>query len=166
MYCPKCGTQNDNGNYCRSCGANLTRVAKVLTSPQAHGPLQAKRGGGTAFAIFSSTAVTNESRDVDGYSACAVFGGVTVDLRPAPLAPGETRITVVAIFGGGEVFVPDDVAIRVTGVTVFGGCKARGEDFRGGIFSMTEYRSPGYDQAVRRLHIDATCVFGGIEIKK
>jgi predicted membrane protein len=138
----------------------------VLTDPQLNRSYTSRRGGATTLGVFNSAVLTNDNRDLDGSSAVAVFGGVTVDLRATPLPPGETRITVVAIFGGAEIFVPEDVAVRVTGVTVFGGVKVRGKDARGGIFSLSEYQSPGYHQAARRLHIDATTVFGGAEVKK
>jgi predicted membrane protein len=164
VYCPKCGTQTESDNYCRSCGANLTRVAKVLTDPQLSRGRAGVRGG-TTLGLFNATVVTNEGRDLDGYNAVAVFGGVKLVFTSMPLPPGETRINVAAVFGGAEVIVPDDVGIRITGVTIFGGVKVRGKDIRGGIFSLSEYISPGYHQATRRLHIDATTVFGGMEVK-
>jgi len=95
-----------------------------------------------------------------------VFGGTQVDLTAATFAAGETRINVISVFAGTEVFVPDDVAIRVTGVSIFGGVKVRGRELNNGIFGVNGYETPGYAQAVRRLHIDATSVFGGTKIKR
>ena len=166
MFCPKCGTQTESGNYCRSCGANLTRVAKVISDPELSRSYTAKRGGGTSLGIFSPTVVTNEGRDLDGHNAGSVFGSVVVDLTQTPLAAGETRISLFAVFGSADVIVPDDVAVRITGVTIFGGIKMRGKDVGNGLFSVNDYTPPGYHQATRRLHIDATTVFGGVKIKR
>jgi predicted membrane protein len=101
-----------------------------------------------------------------GHTTVSVFGGTELDLTAVPLAAGETRINVISVFGGTEVFVPDDVAIRVTGVSNFCGVKVRGRQLNNGIFSVNSYETPGYAQAVRRLHIDATSVFGGAKIKR
>jgi predicted membrane protein len=67
---------------------------------------------------------------------------------------------VISVFGETEIFVPDDVVIRVTGFSVFGGVKVRGLELNNGIFSQHRYESPGYARAPKRLHIDATSVFG------
>ena len=164
MFCPKCGTSNEGSNYCRSCGANLTRVAKVISDPELNRSYAAKRESGTSLGIFYATEVTNEGRDLNGHNAGAVFGGVKIDLTKMPLAVGDTRINLFAVFGGVEVIVPDDVALRITGVTIFGGTTARGKTV-GAMFAVHNFTTPGYEQAARRLHIDATTVFGGIEIK-
>jgi len=61
--------------------------------------------------------------------------------------------------------VPDDVAIRVTGVSIFGGIKVRGRELGKG-FGMNEYSTPGYAQSPRRLHIDATSIFGEVKNRR
>ena len=166
MFCPKCGTQTESGKYCRSCGANLTRVAKVISDPELNRNYVAKRDSGTTVGVFNSAVVTNEGRNLDGHNVTAVFGGVKVDLTATPLPGGEIRINMVAIFGGIEVIVPDDVGIRVTGVTIFGGADVRGQSAGGGLFSINNYTTPNYERATRRLRLDATTIFGGVTIKR
>jgi hypothetical protein len=31
MYCPKCGTQNDDAKFCRGCGENLKVISQVMS---------------------------------------------------------------------------------------------------------------------------------------
>lgn len=162
MFCPKCGAEAGNARYCRSCGTNLTVVSNVLEEA-APPELRPALAGQTTFNLFHSSRLSNE-RDLNGHMTMSVFGGTHIDLTAAPLASGETMIRVISVFGGAEVLVPDNVAIRVTGISIFGGVSVRGRGVGGGIFSMNEYETPGYAQATRRLHIDATSVFGGLNL--
>lgn len=167
MYCPKCGTLSETDNFCRSCGANLGRVATALADKELNRRYaSAKPASGTTLGVFHSEVITNDARDLSDHSAAAVFGQVTLDLTAQPLPTGETRINLYAIFGGAEVIVPPDVGIRVTGVSMLSGIKVRDHTVGNGFFSVNEYKTPGYEQTRRRLHIDATGVFGGITIKR
>lgn len=166
IFCPKCGSQSDTGRFCRLCGTNLALVSDVLGDSGAAGQSVATRAGGTTLGLFNQMTVSNADRSLNGHTACAVFSKVTVDMSAAQLGEGETSIGVFAVFGGAEIFVPDDVAIRVTGVSIFGGVKLRKRELGSGVFGMNEYSTPGYAQAPRRLHIDATAIFGEIKIRR
>jgi predicted membrane protein len=122
-------------------------------------------GGRTTLNLFHSSRLSNET-DLNGHTAVSIFGGTRIDLTDGPVEVGETRISVISVFGGAEVFVPGDVAIRVTGISIFGGVKVRGRELSNGIFGVNQYETPGYAQATRRLHIDATSIFGGAKIKR
>lgn len=165
MFCPKCGAEAGTARFCRSCGTNLAVVSNVLGEGDPSRLRTVALGSRTTLNLFQSSRLSNE-RDLNGHTTVSVFGGTRLDLTAAPLAAGETRISVISVFGGTEVFVPDDVAIRVTGVSVFGGVKVRGRELNNGIFSLNGYQTPGYAQAARRLHIDATSVFGGAKIER
>jgi hypothetical protein len=165
MFCPKCGAEAGDAKFCRSCGTNLTVVSNVL---EGRGPSRLQNtplGGRTTLNLFHSSSLSNE-RDLNGHTAVSVFGGTRIDLTAAPIGPRETRISVISVFGGTEVFVPDDVAVRVTGVSIFGGVKVRGRELSNGIFSVNQYETAGYAQATRRLHIDATSIFSGVKINR
>lgn len=164
MFCPKCGVDAGDARFCRSCGSNLTIVSNVLEGEGSGRHLPARAGGGTSLNLFHSSRLFNDT-DMNGHTSVSVFGGTRIDLTADLLRPGETRIAVVSIFGGAEVVVPDDVAVRVTGVTIFGGVQVRGRDLAHGVFGVNDYETPGYEQAPRRLHIDATSVFGGAKIR-
>jgi predicted membrane protein len=165
MFCPKCGVEAGDAKFCRSCGTNLTIVSNVLEGREPSRMQNMALGGRTTLNLFHSSSLSNE-RDLNGHTAVSVFGGTRIDLTAAPIGAGETRLSVISVFGGTEVFVPDDVAVRVTGVSVFGGVKVRGRELRNGIISLNQYETPGYAQATRRLHIDATSIFGGVKIKR
>jgi len=166
MFCPKCGAQSDEGKFCRACGTNLAVVSNALSGSRVTQRKIEAQGAKTALGIFHTAFLSNEDHDLNGHSGGTVFGTLTVDLTAAPLPAGETKINIFSIFGTAEVLVPDNVALRVTGVTIFSNCKVRGEEMGNGIVTTNDYISPGYDQAPRRLHIDATSVFSTVRIRR
>ncbi|MEV4257878.1 DUF1707 domain-containing protein [Spirillospora sp. NPDC049652] len=55
------------------------------------------------------------------FTAFAYWGGGDIDLREARFTSTTVRINAVAIMGGIDIIVPDDVTVRVTGVGIMGG---------------------------------------------
>jgi cell wall-active antibiotic response 4TMS protein YvqF len=164
MFCPKCGVEAGTTKFCRSCGTNLSVVSNVLEGG-ATPPGLIALGGRTTLNLFQSSSLTNE-REMNGHSTVSVFGATKIDLTAAPVGLGETRINVISFFGGAEIIVPDDVAVRVSGISVFGSVKLSGRELSNGVFRVNEYQTPGYAQAARRLHVDATSIFSGVKIEK
>ena len=164
MFCPKCGAEAGTSRFCRSCGTNLAIVSDLLEEGDPSALRTSAPGSRTTLSLFHSAYLSSE-RDLNGHTAVAVFGGTQIDLAAAQLPVGETRINVVSIFGGTDILVPDDVAVRITGISIFGGVNVRGRDLSSGIFTVNQYESPGYAVAARRLHIDATSIFGGAKIR-
>jgi len=164
MFCPKCGAESGTSKFCRSCGTNLGIVSDLLEEAEPSRLRTAPMGNRTTLSLFHSSYLSNE-RDLNGHNAVAVFGATEIDLAAAPLALGETRINIISIFGGTDILVPDDIAIRVTGISMFGGVNVRGREISNGMISVNQYESPGYSIAARRLHIDATSIFGGVKIR-
>lgn len=165
-FCPKCGTRSEGGKFCRACGTNLVAISNALTGSPPSPRFLRRRRGGTTLGLFNSAGVSNKGRQLDGHNGASLFGSVTLDLTAEPLAAGETRINAFSAFGNAEVLVPDDVAVRVTGISIFGGVNVRGERFGHGWFAQNDYVTPGYERATRRLHIDATAIFGEVKIRR
>jgi predicted membrane protein len=137
-------------------------VSNVLDGTEGRGFALGRK---TTLDIFKSSSLSNQS-DLDGHTAVSIFGGTRIDLTAASFPVGELRLTLISIFAGIEISVPDDIAVRVTGVSIFGGIKVRGRELSHGIVAMNHYETPGYSGAARRLHIDATSIFGGVRIDR
>ena len=60
-------------------------------------------------------------------------------------------VNYTAIFGGGDVFVPSNVKVKVTTVPIFGG--------------VSNKAASSTDQNAPVVYVNATCIFGGIDIK-
>ena len=101
-------------------------------------------------ATFGGINVNLKDESFDGCSLTAVFGGVKCDLRDA-IIKENVVINVSAIFGGVTVYVPDNVDIKINSTPIFGGVS-------------DDRKTKNKDNKVT-IYINATCMFGGCEIK-
>ena len=103
-----------------------------------------------ATATFSGTNVNFDGEVFDGAELNAVFGGVKCDLRGAVIEK-DCVINASAIFGGIDIFVPDNLNVKINSTSVFGGVSDKKRN---------------NNQADRStLYINATCLFGGVDVK-
>lgn len=105
----------------------------------------------SSFVLFSGTELASHSAGFQGGRIGAVFGGAELDLRDATLAP-EARLDVFAAFGGVEIHVPTGWRVDINGFPVFGGYD-----------NVTAKEPLAADAPI--LHIDATVLFGGLDVK-
>ena len=104
-------------------------------------------------AVFTTTKKLITSQSFKGGKTSSVFGHIMLDLRQAKLAPGEHVLDVSAIFGGVELYIPQDWKVIVNVSSVFGGF----DDKRFPNFNST----PSTDSV---LVIKGSVVFGGGEL--
>lgn len=103
----------------------------------------------TGCATFSSCNMNFDNEFFDGAELSATFGGVKCDLRNAVI-PTDCAIQVSAIFGGIEIYVPQNVNVKVSSNSLFGG--------------ISNKVSNNKENAVT-IYVSGTCMFGGVEIK-
>ena len=106
-----------------------------------------------AKAIVSNAAekIKNFSGEIfDGCSVNGIFGSLNCNLKNA-IVNNDCAINASAIFGGVAIHVPDNVNVKIISTPIFGGV----EDKR---------ISKVFDAPVT-VYINATCLFGGIDIK-
>ncbi|MCI9063593.1 MAG: cell wall-active antibiotics response protein [Clostridia bacterium] len=109
------------------------------------------RKGDTEYitATFSGQKAVKDGEDFKSANLDAVFGAVTLDLRQANIEK-EAVIKASAIFGGIEIFVPQDVNVKVKATPIFGGVSNKALQNK---------------DSQKTIYIDAFCMFGGVEIK-
>ncbi|WP_243716397.1 DUF1707 SHOCT-like domain-containing protein [Actinomadura darangshiensis] len=71
---------------------------------------------------FQRSGVWNVPRK---FSALAFWGGGKIDLREARFDEGAVTIRALAIMGGFEIIVPDDITVHVKGLGIMGGFDQR-----------------------------------------
>ena len=91
------------------------------------------------------------SKDFKGGDVVNIFGGAEINLSQADIK-GSVRLEVVNIFGGAKIIVPANWEVRIKSVPIFGG--------------VEDKRPPSAAQhnPDKVLVIDATSIFGGVEI--
>lgn len=105
----------------------------------------------THWATFSGQKLDYDGETFEKADLEAVFGGLDCDLRRAKIKDGA-MIKASAIFGGVNIKLPDDVKAKVVSTSIFGGVSDKHSD-------------KAVEDAKKTVFIDATCLFGGVEIK-
>jgi len=101
-------------------------------------------------ATFSGQNVNFDGEAFKGVDLTAVFGGVKCDLRKA-IIETDTVINTSSIFGGITIYVPENVKVKVKSSSIFGG--------------VSDDKKHSTEENAKILYVNATCLFGGVEIK-
>jgi len=102
------------------------------------------------FAAFSKQTLNYADEVFEGAELNAVFGGVVCDLRNAVFEE-DCAINVSAIFGGVDIFVPENINVKVNSTSIFGG--------------ISNKRGKNSKENTVTLYVNGTCLFGGVDIK-
>lgn len=105
------------------------------------------------FAFFGGADTPVSSPAFKGGSAGVLFGGNTLDLRNAKLAPEGADLELFAAFGGVDVLVPEGWKVVDRGVPIFGG------------FDNKTIPPAANDTNVPTLRVHYVTFCGGIDIK-
>lgn len=98
---------------------------------------------------FSGQKLDYTNDEFTGCDLTAVFGGIDCDLRNA-IINEDVVINITSIFGGVDIRVPKDVNVKVSSTSIFGG---------------VDNSVKNNKDAEKTIYINATCLFGGAEIK-
>lgn len=101
-------------------------------------------------ACFSGQNIDFNNEEFTGCSISAVFGGVKCDLKNA-IIKNDVVINANSIFGGITIYVPEDVNVKISSTSIFGG--------------VSDERKNKINDAKYTIYINATSMFGGVEIK-
>ena len=102
-------------------------------------------------ATFSGQDINFNEEEFKGATLTAVFGGVKCDLRKAIINENQV-INCSATFGGIDIYVPSDVKVKIKSSSIFGGVS-------------DDRKEKNEKEDSKTIYINATCVFGGVEIK-
>lgn len=101
-------------------------------------------------AAFSGHTLNLSGEVFEGAELTATFGGIKCDLRDA-VFNGDTIITVNAIFGGIDIFVPENVNVKSSATSLFGGVGLKGHTNK--------------PENTVTLYVNGLCLFGGVDIR-
>lgn len=99
---------------------------------------------------FSGQTIDFNNEEFTGCSISAVFGGVKCDLKNA-IINDDVVINANSIFGGITIYVPENVNVKIGSTSIFGG--------------VSDERKNKTTDAKYTIYINATSMFGGVEIK-
>ncbi|NKQ58932.1 DUF1707 domain-containing protein [Amycolatopsis sp. K13G38] len=115
--------------------ADLPNVAAATAVQPAQPRALDNRIGGAPGSQASVAVMSGASRKGNWvlppqHNSFAFWGGVDIDLRSARFAERQSTITAVAIMGGIDIVVPDDIVVEVNGVGFMGAFESQE---RGGV---------------------------------
>lgn len=102
------------------------------------------------YATFSSQNLDFNNEEFNGCNLNAIFGEIKCDLKNAKIKQ-DIVINAFAIFGEINLFLPEDVNIKLVSTPIFG--------------AVSDKRNKKEQTKEITIYINATCMFGGIELK-
>ncbi len=99
---------------------------------------------------FSEQKIDFDDEEFKGVSLTAVFGGITLDLRKAKINE-DVVIDTTSVFGGIDIYAPDNIKIKVKSTSIFGG--------------VDNKKIKNDNEKEHIIYINASCIFGGVDIK-
>lgn len=104
--------------------------------------------------IFSGTDRRIRTRNFKGGQISAIFGGFKLDLTKAEIEGDRAVLEANAVFGGGEIIVPESWVVVTEGSGIFGGFEDK-----------TRHYQPDPSQPVKTLVVRGSVVFGAVVVK-
>jgi len=102
------------------------------------------------YATFGEQNLNFADEEFNGCNLNAIFGGIKCDLRDSEIKK-DSIITASAIFGGITIYLPETVNVKLVSTPIFGG--------------VSDERKTKEKNKENTIYINATCLFGGIELK-
>jgi hypothetical protein len=106
----------------------LESLTADLPAPTAAAPASRTRPRSFTVSIFGGIDRKGRWRVARRHWVVSMFGGSDLDLREASLEGGEATISIVDVFGGTDVYVPDGIDVDFNGFGIFGGADEHGAD--------------------------------------
>ena len=100
--------------------------------------------------MFGGQNIDMSGKEFKGKNLNAVFGGLKLDLRGAKIKE-DVVINASAIFGGIEIWVPDNVAVVTKSNSFFGGVSNKSKN------------TP--KDGAPTVYVNGMALFGGIEVR-
>ncbi|MDO5480141.1 MAG: LiaF-related protein [Candidatus Saccharibacteria bacterium] len=101
-------------------------------------------------AVFGGTNINMAGKEFKGKNLSAVFGAIKLDLREAKIKE-DVIINATAVFGGIDIYVPDNVVVET-----------KSNSFFGGVSNKTTFKAKGKAPTI---YVNGMALFGGVEVK-
>ena len=108
------------------------------------------KGGKMQFVLFSGADLGYTDQVFDGAKYIAVFGGIDAHLENA-IIDHDVTINATAVFGGVDIYLPENVNVQVSSASVLGGV----ENEKKGQINI---------EGAPTVYINASGIFGGVDV--
>lgn len=101
-------------------------------------------------AIFGSQDLKFDNEKIENMDLKSIFGGIKLDLRDAVIEK-DIVINTLSVFGGIDIYVPENVKVKVSSTPFFGGVDVK--------------RRKGDSKNEVTVYLNSVCIFGGVDVK-
>lgn len=133
------------------CGISLLFKDKISASIKKEVKKLNKNSTDKVYSATFSGQNLKFDEELTNFELNAIFGGIKCNLRNS-IIKEDIVINTSSIFGGITLYVPKDVEIKVISNSIFGGVSGN-------------YNKNKDHKQIKTIYINATCLFGGVEIK-
>jgi hypothetical protein len=109
-------------------GAELARVSEDLPKIPGQAGHPGHKPARVTAALLAHTVRRGPLRLRGWTVAASAIGDLDLDLREATIDQPKTAITVLAVLGNVDIYVPEGVSVDVSGLTIFGHIRQWGRD--------------------------------------
>ncbi|MFA7325507.1 MAG: LiaF domain-containing protein [Candidatus Kapaibacterium sp.] len=100
--------------------------------------------------VFSSDERNVNSASLERGEVISLFGSATVDMSNSIISDNNFKLEMTSIFGSIDIRLPEDCRIELKGTPIFG---------------SIDDRTRANPISTKKVILDCTCVFGGIDIR-
>ena len=101
-------------------------------------------------AVFGSQDLKFDNEKIENMDLKSIFGGIKLDLRDA-IIEKDIVINTLSVFGGIDIYVPENVKVKVSSTPFFGGVDVK--------------RRKGDSKKEITVYLNSVCIFGGVDVK-
>jgi hypothetical protein len=135
--------------------ADLPAAELTTTSSAAGRAIGGHAGSAMSIGIMSGVQRKGSWVLPPQHTSLAFWGGTELDLRSARFAEKSSTITAIALMGGTQIIVPDDINVDVTGFGLMGGFVL---DDKAG--------TPPAPASAPTVRINGFAFWGGVQVKR
>lgn len=108
------------------------------------------KGNNDYIAVFGSQDLKFDNEKIENMDLKSIFGGIKLDLRDAVIEK-DIVINTLSVFGGIDIYVPENVKVKVSSTPFFGGVDVK--------------RRKGDGKKEVTVYLNSVCIFGGVDVK-
>lgn len=101
-------------------------------------------------AVFGSQDLKFDNEKIENMDLKSIFGGIKLDLRDA-IIEKDIVINTLSVFGGIDIYVPENVKVKVSSTPFFGGVDVK--------------RRKWDSKKEITVYLNSVCIFGGVDVK-
>ncbi len=144
---------------------NWAKEDKVFGKPSIHIKQKPEGKKKRAFSLVGDVKINTENWPAEPMTMHNTIGNYFIDFSKAYIPDKETHIEISGWIGDVKIIIPDNLPVQIEGEVKIGDLQIF-EQSKDGLGNKLVYKSPDYDEAVRKLSLHIYLNIGDVTVKK